>query len=714
MRNTLYVCIFISNIKALIKAMHVQYVKCFHHFVFAVMSSSSILMTEELQCSICLDVFSDPVTTPCGHNFCEICLDTYWNNSQDCRCPNCKETFKQRSELKINTTLRDLVDEHKKKTAEKPEVLCDICEEVKLKAVKSCLVCQSSYCETHLESHMTVTGLQKHKLVDPVNNLQDYICLKHERPLELFCRDDQTCMCYTSEKREKKTHKDAEVSPLQTLCVIIFIASGHSIAEQVATMSTVHKQTHTGMTWEQRLVHQQVVLEPLGHSPQTTLNQELVPGPNFAAHQALWWSIFKRNFEVFQGPLVVLSSLPEHDHLAAVDISEFKPNNMSTGSLGDLPYNRIGQLLCQQDQLYFPLLRLFYPGNVLQVADIDGWDPFIGTDVIGTSICSLDITYLNRGQLNAIGSHKVQRIWILQDIGNISQRDFCHCKSEVNTADIHLQALILYRQQRKGIHFIKDLEQKITEMKRRNSENHLWVKHPNSLRHQQKSPEELFKEYYWIVVGVVAVLFILVASYIVDYNAKKQSEAELTRMQQYAVDVTLNPNTAHPNLILSDDKKQVRYGNISRDLPDNPKRFYRYSNVLGKEGFSSGRFYFEVQVKGKTEWILGVVRESVIRNKETILTPLNGFWTLWLRNENEYKVGPYISLSVKVSPQKVGVFVDCVKGSVSFYDVESTSHIYSFTAQSFSEKLYPVFNPGTAYEGTNSAPLIITPINTNK
>ncbi|XP_057210685.1 E3 ubiquitin-protein ligase TRIM47-like [Triplophysa rosa] len=171
------------------------------------MSSSSDPMTERLQCSICLEVFSDPVSTPCGHNFCKICLSTYWNNSQDCRCPNCKETFKQRPDLKINTTLRDVVDEHKKKChEEQAEVVCDICSEGKLKAVKSCLVCQSSYCETHLEPHLRVSGLQKHKLMDPVKNLQDYICQKHDRPLELFCRDDQTCVCLICTVTDHKNH----------------------------------------------------------------------------------------------------------------------------------------------------------------------------------------------------------------------------------------------------------------------------------------------------------------------------------------------------------------------------------------------------------------------------------------------------------------------------------------------------------------------------
>ncbi|XP_059416994.1 E3 ubiquitin/ISG15 ligase TRIM25-like isoform X2 [Carassius carassius] len=178
----------------------------------ATMPSSISSLTEELQCSICLDVFTDPVSTPCGHNFCKTCLNEHWDHSQICSCPYCKDTFKQRPDLKINTTLREIVDHYKKKTPEKkPDVLCDICEEKRLKALKSCLVCQSSYCETHLEPHLRVTGLKKHKLMDPVSNLEDYICQKHEKPLELFCRDDQTSVCSICTVKDHKNHNTVPI-----------------------------------------------------------------------------------------------------------------------------------------------------------------------------------------------------------------------------------------------------------------------------------------------------------------------------------------------------------------------------------------------------------------------------------------------------------------------------------------------------------------------
>ncbi|XP_055028702.2 erythroid membrane-associated protein [Misgurnus anguillicaudatus] len=185
-----------------------------------------------------------------------------------------------------------------------------------------------------------------------------------------------------------------------------------------------------------------------------------------------------------------------------------------------------------------------------------------------------------------------------------------------------------------------------------------------------------------------------------------------------AEDVTLDPDTAHPYLILSDDGKQVRYGDIRQDLPDNPERFDTSPCVLGKEGVSSGCFYFKVQVTGKTEWVLGVVRESVNRKGEIELTPANGFWTLALRNGNEYKAlaGPDVLLSLREKPQKIGVFVYYEEGAVVFYDVDSGSIIYLYRDQSFmnDETLHPYFSPCNDDNDKNTDPLIILPYSVNE
>nr|XP_055055614.1 E3 ubiquitin-protein ligase TRIM39-like [Misgurnus anguillicaudatus]XP_055055625.1 E3 ubiquitin-protein ligase TRIM39-like [Misgurnus anguillicaudatus] len=188
---------------------------------------------------------------------------------------------------------------------------------------------------------------------------------------------------------------------------------------------------------------------------------------------------------------------------------------------------------------------------------------------------------------------------------------------------------------------------------------------------------------------------------------------DLKKIQSYAVDVTLDPDTAHACLVLSEDRKEVRMQvseNIRHDLPNNPERFDLCPSVLGKEGFSSGRIYFEVQVTGKTDWDLGVATESINRKGNIILSPKNGYWTIGLWRGNDYQASacPSVPLSPRIKPQTVGVFVDYEEGLVSFYDVESWSQIYSYTGQCFAEKLYPYFYPGKNKE--DKMPLIISTV----
>ncbi|XP_060731467.1 erythroid membrane-associated protein-like, partial [Tachysurus vachellii] len=145
-----------------------------------------------------------------------------------------------------------------------------------------------------------------------------------------------------------------------------------------------------------------------------------------------------------------------------------------------------------------------------------------------------------------------------------------------------------------------------------------------------------------------------------------------------SVDVTLDPDTAHPKLILSADGKQVTRGDTRQNLPDTPQRFNTCPSVLGKQSFSSGRFYYEVQVRGKTKWTLGVAKENINRKGKITRTPQDGFWTVILRNKNQYKACPIpsVPLTLREKVEIVGVFVDYEEGLVSFYDVKSSSHIY--------------------------------------
>ncbi|KAI5611027.1 E3 ubiquitin-protein ligase TRIM39, partial [Silurus asotus] len=173
-------------------------------------------------------------------------------------------------------------------------------------------------------------------------------------------------------------------------------------------------------------------------------------------------------------------------------------------------------------------------------------------------------------------------------------------------------------------------------------------------------------------------------------------------------DVILDPDTANPHLFLSADGKQVTHDTL-QNLPDTPQRFNECTCVLGKQGFSSGRFYYEVQVRGKTAWTLGVIRANINKNNRIKANPQNGFWLVEFRNNTQYRAhaDPEVLLTLREKVEKVGVFVDYEEGLVSFYDVNSRSHIYTFPGQTFTEKLYPYFSPHNNNRGTNSEPLTI-------
>ncbi|MGH0146299.1 UNVERIFIED_CONTAM: hypothetical protein FKN15_007472 [Acipenser sinensis] len=178
-----------------------------------------------------------------------------------------------------------------------------------------------------------------------------------------------------------------------------------------------------------------------------------------------------------------------------------------------------------------------------------------------------------------------------------------------------------------------------------------------------------------------------------------------------AVDVALDPHTVHPYLILSNDGKQVRPGDKLQPLPDNPKRFECSVFVLGKEGFTSGRHYWEVEVGEKIGWRLGVTRESSQRKGSLQVNPQQGFWTVLRDDEcNSFHAAtnPVTPLPKNLKPRKVGVYLDYEGGQLSFYNVETRSVIYTF-ADTFTEKLYPLFSPGLYCSGKNPAPVIICP-----
>lgn len=203
---------------------------------------SLLSLEEELTCSICLCTFDNPVTLPCGHNFCQGCLDETWKESFLLFCPQCRHHYPSKPELKKNTVLSTVANTFKMKssssespssileppfTMKQPEVIkCDTCMEVK--AFKTCLTCMASFCEDHVRPHQENPIFRAHQLADPVGDLQERICQDHCKMMELFCLKHECTICSTclqqghkgcdyttpQERREKKEVCRLMVNPV--------------------------------------------------------------------------------------------------------------------------------------------------------------------------------------------------------------------------------------------------------------------------------------------------------------------------------------------------------------------------------------------------------------------------------------------------------------------------------------------------------------------
>ncbi|XP_073506272.1 E3 ubiquitin/ISG15 ligase TRIM25-like [Phyllobates terribilis] len=152
---------------------------------------------EELDCSICLSTYTDPVMLRCGHNFCRVCIDRVLDTQDESgvySCPECREEFPERPALMRNLALRKVMENllFIPPTKTKTGIFCSYCVDSPVPAVRSCLHCEASLCDKHLRSH---SKSPEHVLSDPSTSLEKMKCSVHKKILEYYCTEDAACIC---------------------------------------------------------------------------------------------------------------------------------------------------------------------------------------------------------------------------------------------------------------------------------------------------------------------------------------------------------------------------------------------------------------------------------------------------------------------------------------------------------------------------------------
>ncbi|XP_037614119.1 bloodthirsty-related gene family, member 12 [Sebastes umbrosus] len=561
-----------------------------------------VLSEDQFSCSICLEVFVEPVSTPCGHSFCKACLQGYWTHSKKFICPMCKKNYSRKPEMSVNRVLAEISSQFQGlmlpggaggavgavgatrgstmnlssdvrhggsptpdtgEFARPGEVPCDACIGRKVKALKSCVNCPGSYCEVHLRHHKKVKSLTSHRLIEPTFHLEEKICKKHERLLEVYCRSDHTCICTACADASHKSHD---------------------------IVSTDHE-------WKKKM---------------SNLGKKRSELKHLIKERA------KKLDEIKQSIKVIKASSQKE--------------------------------LEESWQVYAELQRMVEQSQAELV------------------------------ELIAMRQREAER---------------------------HAQELA------------RGLENELSQLRRRSNELEAYAQTQDKVIFLQNlstlsSPPEPTD---WSAVSINTDLYLgTISSSVSGLMDKFQEELkrlygkELRKVQNYSSEVILDPATAQRHLVVSDDGRQVRYEERKTAHSESVKRFSPALFVMGREGLSSGRHYWEVDVARKTAWTLGMASASARRKGEIKLSPEGGYWCLWLKSaEVKALASSRLPLTLPSQPSKVGIYLDYEGGQISFYDVKARLHLYTFV-DNFNDSLYPIFSPCLHQDGKNSSPLVITPV----
>ncbi|XP_056408207.1 E3 ubiquitin/ISG15 ligase TRIM25 [Hyla sarda] len=602
------------------------------------MAQSLEEMAEELTCSICLSLFTTPVTLPCGHNFCSQCLDLSWKGVQDAQynCPQCRYVFSSKPELRKNTLLSNLVsqvmaarredpdhqeeeleDETPDSAPNKEAVLCDSCR--KEAASKTCLTCMASFCQEHLMPHLQSPAFLDHLLSQPLRDLKERKCTEHNKLMDHYCWEHGQCLC-------------------------AYCALGHKTCRTYTLREAKH----------QKELHYTNMLR--------SVNQKIEKAANTAeevkSEQRRLLENTKKKKELIEAEFEEMKSLIEEERRAAmakIEEEERKVTSKFSYTQNVLAKkrqeyermsSRVHSLLQEQDDLQF-LKR------ASKLKDTTSKEPYKPK------------TEFDEKLLQSIYKKTVSLKEIIRSSFCQTETSVYKCQPTARTSG--------------------------AEPMSGGDEAGRW-KNPATPKQEEK-PNKNKPKFKKGSKSTEADASETTPQQKTQSTSGARAPDPRETLMMSAEKLSADPRTVHKKILVSDLLTKLSVSDHPQNYPEDRKRFVSCSQFLCSQGFSQGLHYWEILKEGGHFSGLGVAYQSIARTgPESRLGRNKVSWCIeWCNGKLQAWHDDKQTDLTCPNTNKYGVLINCDQGTVSFYCIgKKCSEIYKFRAR-FSEPLYPAF-----------------------
>ncbi|MEQ2251388.1 hypothetical protein ILYODFUR_010436 [Ilyodon furcidens] len=630
------------------------------------MATPGNLSEEQVHCSICLDVFTNPVSIPCGHNFCQSCILGYWKTSPLYQCPMCKKSFHKRPDISVNTVLREIAEQFK---------------QIRVKSTDGKGNQEEGVGKTKKWTMERKVKEDKERLLekDQMQHLMEELKQKQE------------------EKKNKQEEKGSQGEELPPLIPPIFASKTSPPPSPQDSAQALPLRTSPPPSPQ----------TPSPSLPETSLTSLIPSLPSSPWEEVLCdVCLGDGRPKAVKSCLVCLTSYCD-EHLKSHAARFTKHKLMEpVANMEDRmcpKHERLLELFCKKDQTCVCVLCTETDHRAHYTVPVEReWSEKKAL----LKKTEIDVQQMIQDRVKKVDEIKhsleLNKVSAQKEIEE-SMQVFSELVRSIQKAQAELVLVIEEKQrqtERWAEGLITELEQEISELKTRHTdlENVSRTDHIHFLKSfPTLSSTPSVKDWSETSVPTDTCVGMIRRSVskletTLGEMIHKLAGSEIKKMLKYSVDVTMDPDTANPWLQLSQDRHQVRHLGAWQELPDHPDRFDTVVIVLGRDGFTSGRHYWEVQVGDKDDWYLGVAKSTVKRKGRLSVSTAQGYWALAMKKGQGYRVStsPPVLLSLGPKPKRIGVYVDYEEGQVSFYDVKARTHIYTFE-DTFTEKILPFF-----------------------